>query len=289
LSTFPGEDQQSIREQALDLAKLMAQTMRGDELTDPEHVEEVVKLSVSLAPQMTLDTKLREAADAKESPFAVVSELLRLARIAELSSFGQIASSRVDVIETLQNKKDAEGTPEDQFQNLIAAAPWLIDPQWSPVIANRTLKTLREEFEKYYFKMTGEVVSLSSFGVTKKRPDFVLLAEEGIVQIVEIKKPGYSFADPDFERMNRYVRVMRAFLSDPLNEPFSRFYPTFHVTLVCDGVNLSDVPAEAFDGLVARGIVTPINWSAFLLKTKRMHQEFLDEAERQRLTAIAGP
>jgi len=65
---FPGDDQKPIREQALDLASLVGKTMREDEVSDPEQVEAVVQLALTLAPHLTLDAKLREAADERQSP-----------------------------------------------------------------------------------------------------------------------------------------------------------------------------------------------------------------------------
>jgi hypothetical protein len=64
---FPRDDQEALREQAMTVAKLIGQTMRTDEVEDPVHVESFVQLSLMLAPVITLDEKLRAAADAGES------------------------------------------------------------------------------------------------------------------------------------------------------------------------------------------------------------------------------
>ena len=103
--TFPDPKQDPIRERAFEFAKLIGKSMRMEEAEDPEQVENVVQLSLSLAPHVTLDQKLREAADAEESPLAVITEILRTAHIAELSSFGQIADERVKVIGRVRNVK----------------------------------------------------------------------------------------------------------------------------------------------------------------------------------------
>ncbi|HET6385510.1 MAG TPA: ATP-binding protein, partial [Armatimonadota bacterium] len=129
---FPLPTQQAIRGEAVDIAKLIGRTMRSDEMADGEYVESVVQLSLNFAPHLTLDNKLREAAESKDSPLAVITGILKTARIAELSSFGQIASDRVKVIEKVETLKDEATTLEEAFQDLITQAPWLIDPQWSP-------------------------------------------------------------------------------------------------------------------------------------------------------------
>lgn len=285
---FPTQDQQPIREHALELAKVVGQTMREDEARDPERAESIVQLSLTLAPHITLDRKLIEAASAEESPLAVISGILKTARIAELSSFGRIADDRVKVITRVEALKDDPETLEDAFQDLIEQAPWLIDPQWSPITANQSFSTLRREFQKYYKEQTGEDIELTSFALPAKRADFVLSAQDNVIQIVEIKKPKHHFEDKEMVRLDRYVELMRQFLADPANRPFTQLYNSFHVTLVCDGEKLTGVHKRAFEGLQHDGTLTYINWRSFLLATKRMHQDFLSEAERQQRDAAKG-
>lgn len=280
--TFPSKDQEPIRDNAINFARSMTQNMRTDELEDAVHVEALVELTLNLAPHVTLNEQLRSAADSTDSTLAAITQLLRTARVAELSSFGQIASDRVKVIENVETLKDDAKTLEDALQDLIEEAPWLIDPQWSPVTANQTFATLRREFEKVYFKETGQEVHLSDFTMPTKRSDFVMTAQEGRIEFVEIKKPNYKFATGDLKRLNTYVDLMEAFLSAPEHKEFRDAYPKFHVTLVCDGVRLQGVDRRAFDGLVSSGHLTHISWKTFLLRTKRMHNDFIREAERQK-------
>ena len=68
---FPRPEQKQIREEALEFAQLIGQKMREDEVSDPERTEEIVQLSLTFGPHVTLDRKLREAADAEGSPLAV--------------------------------------------------------------------------------------------------------------------------------------------------------------------------------------------------------------------------
>ena len=129
---FPRDDQASLRERAILMAQMVGQTIRADEVEDIDHVEHFVQLSLMLAPVITLDEKLRAAADATDSPLSVVTDILRTARVAELASFGRIAEDRIRVIQTVEKLKDDPGTLESAFQTLIDTSPWLIDPQWSP-------------------------------------------------------------------------------------------------------------------------------------------------------------
>lgn len=283
--SFPATTQKTIRDEALGFAKLIGQSMRREEASDPQRAEEIVQLSLLFGPHISLDHKLREAAEAKDSPVEVLNEILKYARVAELSSFGRIADERVRVIKTVETLKDDQSTLEDAFQNLIEQAPWLINPQWSPITANQTLSTLKAEFQKYYKLKTGEDIQLVDFSESNKRPDFVMSSQDSIIQIIEIKKPHHTFADIEMVRLQKYADQMSNFLDDPAHKEFKNTYHNFHITLVCDTENLNGIAKGAFSKLVDDKKLTFIDWATFLLRTRKMHQAFLDEADRQKKNA----
>jgi len=135
---FPRDDQEALREQAMTVAKLIGQTMRADEVEDPVHVESFVQLSLMLAPVITLDEKLRAAADSGDSTLDVVTEILKTARIAELASFGRIAEDRIRVIETVETLKDDPQTLESAFSNpnsdlALAHRPAVVSDHRQPI------------------------------------------------------------------------------------------------------------------------------------------------------------
>ncbi|MGE4551806.1 MAG: ATP-binding protein, partial [Desulfovibrionaceae bacterium] len=171
---YPGGDLEPIRENALHYARILGQKINAEELKDQRAVDSLLDLALVLAPHVTLDKKLREAVDETASPLCFVVNLLKTAKVAELSAFGRIAADRVRVIEKVIDLKDTPGTVESEFQELIEAAPWLINPQWSPITSNQSMETLKEEFAKYYKEKTGQDIVLSSFSLPSKRPDFVL-------------------------------------------------------------------------------------------------------------------
>lgn len=282
VASFPGNQQEQIRKRTLEMAETIAKTARGDELEDAKTVESFVQLSLLLGPHITLDQKLREAAEAKDRPMAVVSEVLKTARIAELASFGRIADDRIRVIETLEKLKDAKKTQEAEFQELLTEAPWLINPTWSPITANQSFETLRQEFAKFYHQKTGQRLRLGDFSDRKKRADFVLASQNNALQLIEIKRPNHSLMNVEMQRISKYARLMREFLDLQGNEAFKNLFPTFHITLVCDRLSLTGVHQDSFDGLKSNGTLTHITWRTFLLQTKQMHQDFLKEAQRQR-------
>lgn len=286
-NAFPADDQDAIRVRALDFATRIGKTMREGEVNDPEQVEAIVELSLTFAPHITLSDQLQKAADESTSPLAAITGILKTAHVAELSSYGKIADERLRVIQRIEELKDDANTLESVFQKLIETAPWLIDPQWSPISANQSFSTLRVEFQKYYKTKTDTDLVLSAISDPTKRPDFVLSNQESVIQIIEIKRPVHKLQNEEVNRINTYKDVMTEFLNDPANSEIVKMFHGFHITLVCDGLDLTGVHQTAFDGMKDSGILSHINWASFLAKTKKMHEEFLAEADRQKKLASA--
>ena len=233
---FPKPDQRDIRDRAVQLGEMFGQTLREEEASDPAVVDPIVNLSIDLAPHLILEEKLRQAADAADTPIGAISGIMRTAQLAELYSFGRIASDRVRVIQRLETLKDATDTDEDELQKLIESAPWLIDPQWAPITANETLRTLRAEFEKYFERETGTAIALREFAEGTKRPDFVSFSTGERLHIVEIKRPHHKFKNDEMERLNTYYQQMTAFLDDKAHTAFKAKFHSFHIILVCDHI-----------------------------------------------------
>ena len=283
--SYPSENQKEIRETAINVAKAFGKSIsRSEAEKNEEAVKNLVDLSITLAPHVTLDEKMRKAVEDSNTPLEALNSFLRTARIAELSSFGRIAEDRLKVIHRLEELKDEDSTNEGSLQNLIEDAPWLINPEWAPVTANQSLSSLRKEFEEYYRRVRGKRIHLSDFSRPRKRPDFVLSTQEGTAQIVEIKRPQHALTDLEMERIIDYDECMQSFFNDPVNADFKRYFNGFHITLVCDDLKLSPVFRRALDGI--RGRFTHINWKNFLLRTRMVHQDFLREA--QRLMTMTG-
>ena len=284
---FPGKEQGDLRDNAIEVARWVGQTIRADELEDEEKVEKFVQLSLMLAPVITLDEMLRSAGTDADSPLEAVTDVLKTARIAELASFGRIAEDRIRVIERVEKLKDSKGTLESAFQTLITTSPWLIDPQWSPITTNQAFTTLQKEFAKFYKAKTKKTLELGPFTDGSKRADFVMSTQDGAVQIIEIKKPKHRLEDEEFERIITYRDLMQEFLNAEKNKDFVKLFPDFHITLVCDGLKLKPAYQEGFKSLIKDKRLTHISWESFLLKTRKMHQSFLDEADKMKKDALA--
>lgn len=282
---FPRDNQRVIREQAIEFAELIGKKMRMEEAESSERTEEIVQLSLMFAPHVTLDKALREAAEVEGTSVSVITGILKVARLAELSSFGRIADDRVRVINKVETLKDNADTLEAVFQNLITEAPWLIDPQWSPLTSNQSFSTLKREFQKYFKEQTDEDIQLDNFDDSRKRTDFVLASHDNVVQIIEIKRPKHEFDDSEMIRLDKYAELMSKFLNEPANSEFRRVFTDYHITLVCDNEKLTSTNRRAFESLRKDGKLTYINWANFLLRTRKMHQDFLNEAQRQKQDA----
>ena len=173
-----------------------------------------------------------------------------------------------------------EETPESELQKLIESAPWLINPQWIPVTANQGLATLKREFEKHFKENTGTEINLSDFSEAAKRPDFVLFSQDGVLQLIEIKRPKHCIDDTEWERVQNYFDQLKDFFENPKHTDFLSIASSYHITIVCDGDKLKGSAKKAYEAYKKEGLLTVIDWSSFLLRTKQTHQIFLDEAER---------
>ena len=156
---YPADDHQNIREKAKDVVRSFGRTISRAEAKDPAVVNELVDLSITLAPHVTLNSEMKKAVADADRPLSILTSFLRTARLAELSSFGQIAEDRLKVLKRLEVLKDAEETNENDLQQLIAAAPWLINPEWAPVTANQSFPVFAG-VEKYYNSKKSNVFTL---------------------------------------------------------------------------------------------------------------------------------
>lgn len=287
---YPAENQSDIRNKAIALATRFGRAFSLAEAADEQVVGGYVDLIIDFAPHITFDEKMREAAEQKDTPIEVLSAILRTARVAELSSFGRVVQERIGIMDRLKVLKDREATVESELQQLIERAPWLINPEWSLITANQGLRTFRDEFEKHFQKGTGMAISIADFDEPKKRPDFVLTTQKGVVQIVEIKRPSpHKLGDDEMDRIVTYHNQMEKFLKNPANKSITQNMAEFHITLVCDEIALSATHQAAFDGYIEKRVMTYMDWASFLGKTKAAHQDFLKKARQQRARAASKP
>jgi hypothetical protein len=262
---------------AIDLAKKFGGFAAEDELSDDVYVEDLSQIILSVAPHHALMEAFHEFTNQVTKGEASIDQMLDIfskAQIAELASYAQIAAQRVRVIKDLQQIID-DTTDENEFQTLLAQAPWLIEPSWTVITKNQSLKNFKHAFEKFWKQNHGTEVVLA-IGKEAKRPDFTLISIDGLLHIVEIKKAGHAFDDNDFDRLINYVDAFEQFFKEN-QETVAEFYREWRVDLVADGEKLKKSSnRHAFGGFVDSGRVKRMSWRDFLTRAKKVHEQFLD-------------
>ena len=124
LRAYPTEEQQGIRDSATEIARSFGRTINRGEVEDANVVNNLVDLSITLAPHITLDSMMKKAVSSADTPLSVLSPFLRTARLAELSSFGRIAEDRLKVIDRLGILKDAADTDENTRWHHVVHTTW---------------------------------------------------------------------------------------------------------------------------------------------------------------------
>ncbi len=262
---------------AIDLAKKFGGFAAEDELSDDVYVEDLSQIILSVAPHQALMEAFHEFANHVTKGEASINQMLDIfskAQIAELASYAQIAAQRVRVIKDLQRIIDMS-MDESQFQALIAQAPWLINPSWTVITKNQSLKNFKIAFEKFWKQTHGTDVVLA-IDQEAKRPDFTLVSIDGLLHIVEIKKAGHKLDDTDFARLVNYVDAFNEFFEEN-KETVSEFYRGWRIDLIADGENLKDsAKRHAYLAFKEKQQVSRMPWRDFLSRAKKVHEQFLD-------------
>ncbi|WP_445979081.1 ATP-binding protein [Stenotrophomonas muris] len=262
---------------AIDLAKKFGGFAAEDELSDDVYVEDLSQIILSVAPHQALMEAFHEFTNQVTKGEASIDQMLDIfskAQIAELASYAQIAAQRVRVIKDLQQIIDVS-MDENQFQALIAQAPWLIEPSWTVITKNQSLKNFKHAFEKFW-KMTHGTDVVLAIDKEAKRPDFTLVSIDGLLHIVEIKKAGHAFDDTDFDRLINYVDAFDLFFKEN-QETVVEFYRAWRIDLVADGEKLKKSSNKhAFSRFVDSGQLKRMSWRDFLTRAKKVHEQFLD-------------
>jgi len=262
---------------AIDLAKKFGGFAAEDELSDNVYVEDLSQIILSVAPHQALMEAFHEFTNQVMKGEASIDQMLDIfskAQIAELASYAQIAAQRVRVIKDLQQIIDVS-MDENQFQVLIAQAPWLIEPSWTVITKNQSLKNFKHTFEKFWKRTHGTDVILA-IGQEAKRPDFTLVSIDGLLHIVEIKKAEHAFDDTDFDRLINYVDAFEQFFNEN-SETVMEFYRGWQIDIVADGEKLKKSSnRHAYNGFVESKRVKRMSWRDFLSRAKKVHEQFLD-------------
>lgn len=262
---------------AIDLAKKFGGFAAEDELNDEVYVADLSQIILSVAPHQALMEAFHEFSNKVTKGQASIEEMVNIfnkAQLAELASYAQIAAHRVRVIKELEQIIDVS-TDENKFQSLIANAPWLIEPSWTVITKNQSLKNFKNAFEKFWKNTHHTDITLAIDHETK-RPDFTLVSIDGMLHFVEIKKTQHKFDDTDFTRFINYVDTLNNFF-DANKETVSEFYKGWHICIVADGENINiSSNRHAYEALKEKNKVKRMSWRDFLTRAKKVHEQFLD-------------
>ena len=245
-----------VSSMAISLGKQIGRLASEDELNDGEYVESLTKVILTVAPHMALIEALKEfrsKALGLNGGIDKLRDLFSKTRIAEMASYAQIASERVEVIHRLTEliRNDPK---ESDLQSILADAPWLIEPTWTPITINQTLKQFVGRFENYYYKKFHEKVVLA-IDHSRKIPDFILANMSQKLHIVEIKAVGHTFGNRDWDRLHNYLDAFDDFFSSN-RELEQKFEGGWVVDLICDSVNITDRDmVRAYDWWKTKGII----------------------------------
>ncbi|WP_405491446.1 ATP-binding protein [Nocardia sp. NBC_00511] len=267
-----------FRDSVLEAARILVAHKDRAALDDPGHIENMLRLALSLGPQRSLLETLKEIAEEGDTQLDVVVALFERARIAEIYSLGQIASERVAVVDRLRGLIDDRRSLERPFQELIESAPWLLAPEWTPLGMNESLKRVRASFERWYLQRFGTPLVTSTIGSPKREPDFVMLHDSGELWVVEIKRMDYHLTDEEYNRAVNYLYELDHFLDE--NPRIGAQFPRRRLTFIVD--HIDRLGPASISSLVSDQRVDRRTWRELLDSTLRAHRDFLERVYAMR-------
>jgi len=258
---------------AVEVGRIFGRGLNAENLKDPEYVNNIKELTLSIAPHKTLVDKLKEVEEfIEERPLEAIAKLFNDANLAEASSLGMIVYERIHNIDKL--KDVGLNAPEEDLQKILEGAPWIIDPRWTMLQANKTFNRFRQLFEKWYNDTYGTPISTTTIGRGARRPDFIMIYVGKSIEIIEIKRKGHRLQNDEFERLQVYYDAVEKYLEG--NPTIREHLPKTHITLVCDGLELNPTPRRAYANLEENGILIKKTWDEVINDTETINKDFLE-------------
>ncbi|MBI4885097.1 MAG: ATP-binding protein [Actinobacteria bacterium] len=277
---------ESVVQAALDLGRQIGAFANEDELADPDYVDGLTEVILAVAPHQALVGAFRRISDQVDTSMEDLLSLFGQTRVAEMASYAQIASERVQSIDQLREViKDPE-TVEADLQAVISRAPWLVRSDWSVITDNQGLKAFRDQFETYFEKRFHEKISVAISHDTK-RPDFTLAHIGRTLYVVELKKPNKKFGNADYDRLLNYIVALDEFFAN--NQSAKEAFPDGYVVeLIADGVNITEPSKRLlFASWLKDHKVNRSTWIDFLARAQVALEEFLSARDAAKANAAA--
>jgi len=270
-SRFQDEE---IQQEAVGLGKKVGGNLSEDELDDEDMLEDLKDLLLSVAPHSSLLRTFRETAEGGDETLDTLLKMLKKAKVAQQASLGQVAQGRLRAIDRLEELIDARAD-EKKFQALLEEAPWLINPYYTQLTSERTLKTARERFEAWWQEKHDEEIQTSVVDADEKEPDFVLLGVRGHAVAAEIKRPDNVIRSEAFGRIYNYYQGLEDFLAS--REEIAEEFPQgVKIIVIADEVSLDGMEEETWTKLEAEGALQQYPWDDIVIRARNAHQDFLD-------------
>lgn len=270
--TFQDKD---VAKAAVALAEQLGSFANEDALEEPEYVEDLTEVVLTVAPYKALIDSFRELSKADPTLDEAIG-LLGKVQIAELTAYGHIVYLRIKAIKQLEKCID-DKSDEMTLQELIADSPWLISPTWTPLTKNQSLVSFKKSFEAFYKEKHNAVVSLAiEKGFKAKRPDFILIGVERKIRLVELKAPGHALGDDDMKRLENYVAAFREFFE--AHDFFRTEFPDeFQIDLIVDDTDLKEAGhRNAFKDYQKLKQLRVLKWREFLGQAEKANEKFLE-------------
>lgn len=276
-------DKADVVNTAVELAEKIGGFADSDELGSTSYVDDLCEIILTVAPHKMLIDAFQEfnSEVSKESPsIDEAVDLFDKTRIAEMATYSLIASERVKAIKNLRKIVYKE-KDESKFQELLADAPWLIEPKWSILTSNRSLSTFKQAFEeKWKEKHDEDVVLAIGEDLKGKRPDFTAAHIGYLLHFVEIKPAKHKFNNGDFDRLYNYIIFLKDLFEK--NEVIKKDFPDgWKIDIICDEENLSGYQKETYDKYVGQGLINKMEtWQDFLGRAEQTHEMFMKVADK---------
>lgn len=267
-------DDPAVVEEAVQLGEQIGSFAAEDELDDPDYIEGLTEIILSVAPHRALVEAFKKIAKQEEATIDELITLFGKTKLAEMASYAQIAAERVTTILSLERLISGTNVPEADLQALISSAPWLIRPDWSVLTANQQLRTFRGQLVRFFKTRYGQDIDIAVSYETK-RPDFTLIQHGNRLHVVELKAPGHGFNDADYDRLQNYVDAFEEFFEQH-RQVSSAFPEGWQIDLIADSVNLQRrANVHAFSSFMNKRQVVRSTWEDFLQAAVQAHAQIL--------------
>ncbi|CAN5392337.1 hypothetical protein BH09CHL1_BH09CHL1_20270 [soil metagenome] len=152
-----------------------------------------------------LTEQIETAATSDPEELLSLLSMLRDWKVLESRAILEIIKGRLQIIEKFYEMivndiaEVGHETGDDNLHDLIAEYPWLLQPDWQVLAEEKTVtKLLRAMSDEEPLDPTD-----------KERLDFLALANENLLVVVEIKRSGHAIEYEEVQRAERYAEKLR--------------------------------------------------------------------------------